>query len=111
MDDLWQIERRLWLEGEAAYREHMAETCVMVFGHVGILSDKQILKSLEGVPRWSDVSFSGEVTAAAANDVRVLAYRAAAWRDGAEPYSAYCSSTYVRGRRGWQLVQHQQTPA
>ena len=40
----------------------------------------------------------------------VLAYRACGRREGAEPYQAWCSSSYrlVDGR--WRLFQHQQTP-
>jgi hypothetical protein len=111
MDDLWQIERRLWLEGVEAYREHMSETCLMVFGPMGIMRGEQILKTLEGAPRWAELRISDETTAAPSSDVRVLAYKADAERAGAEPYHAYCSSTYVKGGRGWQLVQHQQTAA
>jgi hypothetical protein len=39
----------------------------------------------------------------------VLGYGADGRRDGAEPYLAFCASTYRRDLETWKLIQHQQT--
>ena len=56
MTDLWNKERRLWVEGVDAYSELMAIDCTMVFGPMGILRRQAILDSLRDPPRWRDVS-------------------------------------------------------
>ena len=109
-EEIWQVERQLWLEGVEAYRAHMAESCIMVFGPMGILQRAAILESREQAPRWTAVEMTEQQTAEPAPDCRVIAYRAEARRDDARPYLAYCSSTYVRRDGDWRLVQHQQTP-
>jgi hypothetical protein len=40
----------------------------------------------------------------------MLAYMAEATREDADPYGAYCTSTYRRESDRWRLIQHQQTP-
>jgi hypothetical protein len=110
MDDLWTIEHRLWLDGAEAYGELLAPRCVMAFGPMGILEDRAIVESLRGVPRWTTVEMAGQVLAQPTPDIAVLAYRAQARRDGAEPYAALCTSTYLRIGGRWRIAQHQQTP-
>ncbi len=110
MDELWTTEHRLWLDGAGAYGELMAPRCVMAFGPMGILEDDAIVESLRGAPRWTQVEMADQVLAQPTPDVAVLAYRAQARRDGAEPYAALCTSTYLRIGEGWRIAQHQQTP-
>lgn len=109
--EIWKIENSLWLDGVEAYEKHMADPCIMVFGPTGILNRQQILETLAQAPRWSHVDMT-ETTLAAPDDsaVLVIAYRAGARRDGAEPYRALCSSTYLVVKGAPLLVQHQQTP-
>jgi hypothetical protein len=106
-DELWTTERRLWLEGAEAFAAVLDPGCLMVFPDpVGVLAGRAILDSLEGAPRWAEVTMDARRLARPGADTVVLVYYATGHRDGAEPYRAWCSSTYVRGR----LVQHQQTP-
>jgi hypothetical protein len=49
--------------------------------------------------RWSSFHLSDEQVLELTGDSAVVAYRAAAVRDGTE-YSAMCSSTYVRNGGG-----------
>lgn len=109
MSELWDIERRLWLEGSEAYDQLMTPDCVMAFGPTGILQGQEILESLRQSPRWSDVQMSDQLEARPADDIAILAYRAAALRDGAQPYVAFASSTYVCIDGYWWIAQHQQT--
>lgn len=110
-EELWDLERRFWLEGTAVYEAHLDPGCVMVFPGIGIMESAEIIPSLEGAPRWDDVEMTERVTAQAGGEVVVLAYRAAGVREGAGPYHAFCTSTYRRDGGGWKLLQHQQTPA
>jgi hypothetical protein len=88
----------------------MAADALMVFPPpAGILKDEAIVDGLRQGPRWRSVEMT-ETAETTAGDAVVLAYRAVGQRDGAEPYTAYCSSTYVRGEDGWKLLGHQQTP-
>jgi len=110
MDDLWQNERRLWLDGAAAYRTHMASQCLMAFGPMGAMTNADILASLEHAPRWSSVAFTRQTTIEPRSDTAVLCYEAEAERPDSPPYRALCTSTYLRETDGWKVVQHQQTP-
>jgi hypothetical protein len=107
MDGLWKLEERLWLEGAEAYAELVHPEAVMAFPGVGVLAGPAIARSLEGAPRWRSVEMSARRTAQPSPGVTVLAYRARGEREGAAPYEAWCTSTWVAG----QLVQHQQTAA
>ena len=109
MTDLWKIEKRLWLEGVGAYEELMGAECVMVFGPMGIMDRDGILNSLRNAPRWSSVEFS-EQSDTIRPGVAIVAYRAVGEREGAKPYTALCTSTYIQQGSEWRLAQHQQTP-
>ena len=109
---LWDIEAGFWLDGPHFFEAHMAADAMMVFpAPVGILQGIRIVEALEGVPRWADIDMS-EQTERAEMDVglRILAYRAVATREDADPYEAYCTSTYRHSVDGWVMVLHQQTP-
>lgn len=107
----WEIERGFWLGGEAHFRQMMAGDCVMVFPEpAGIMTGENIIKSLESAPRWTSVEMSMTVLRRTGDNVAVLAYRAEASREGAEPYRTFCSSTYLKSEHNWRLVQHQHTP-
>ena len=68
-----------------------------------------ILDGLDGVPRWVSVEMDDRAEIQR-GDTLVLAYRATARREGAAPYAAFCSSTYLRAGKDWELIAHQQTP-
>lgn len=110
MIDLWNSERRLWLEGVSAYKQLMASECIMAFGPMGVMGRDDIVESLHQAPRWSNVEMVDKTQANPAENVAVIAYRAYGTRSGAEPYEAVCTSTYVRIDGHWLIAQHQQTP-
>ncbi|MAC79387.1 MAG: hypothetical protein CML66_15155 [Rhodobacteraceae bacterium] len=110
-DEHWTTERHFWLDGPEFHHSHMAEAACMVLpAPVGILSGSAITETLTGAPRWAEVDFQDQAETVSADTV-VLAYKATGQREGSDPYTAYCSSTYVRGKGGWELLSHQQTPA
>lgn len=107
----WKTERSFWLDGPEVCASHLAEAACMVFpAPVGIMTGSAITEALADAPRWSDVEFESENETVAKNIV-VLAYKATGQREGDAPYSAFCSSTYVREGDAWKLLSHQQTPA
>jgi hypothetical protein len=110
MDELWTIERDLWLAGVDAYETRMAPQCLMVFGPMGVMERGAILDAVRQAPRWSEVAFDQRQSIAPADDIAVLAYRATGSRDGAEPYRALCTSSYIRSAGRWLIAHHQQTP-
>lgn len=110
MDDIWEAERRLWLEGVGAYRELMAEQCVMAFGPSGVMDNHAILEGLKDSPRWSSVAFADQASIRPGDGAAVIAYTARGEREGADTYRALCTSTYVLIGGHWRIAQHQQTP-
>ncbi|OAP38542.1 hypothetical protein AU381_23595 [Sinorhizobium glycinis] len=112
MDDkeAWEWERKLWLEGAGVYQHLLDDECLMAFEPGGILGGVEIIRALDGTPRWLDVAMTEQRSARPNDSVLVLAYRADARRDPAVPYAAYCTSTYARTGEDWRMVQHQQTP-
>ncbi|MEZ0000918.1 hypothetical protein ABIA18_002715 [Sinorhizobium fredii] len=112
MDDreAWKRERRLWLEGAGVYQQLLDDECLMAFAPVDIIGGVEIIRALDGAPRWLDVAMTEQRSARPNNSVLVLAYRADAQRETNVSYTAYCTSTYARTGEDWRLIQHQQTP-
>ena len=108
--DIWTTEEQLWTGGADSFQKHMAPGCLMAFPGLGILQGEDILVSLREAPRWDGVSFSGEHKVES-DGMIALAYTATGQRDGDSPYRALCTSTWCLMVDGWQLVQHQQSPA
>lgn len=109
-DDIWSLEKRFWLDGEPAYREHMAQSAVMLFPEpAGILIGEAILSSLADAPRWSSIDLHERQLIRVGDAMLVTAYRAEAKR-GTESYRAICSSSYAMIDGEWNIVHHQQTP-
>jgi hypothetical protein len=110
--ELWAIEERLWLRGADVFAAILDPECLMAFAPpVGILAGERIVASLAGAPRWTRIDMTERMVAQPAADLTVLAYRAEGRRGDADPYRAFCTSTYRRDGAAWRLVQHQQTPA
>lgn len=110
-NDLLTIENRLWTGGPDAYREHVAEECLVAFtGMAGISSREEIAGTVEDGPRWRDVEVEVKGLVRPTEDVAILTYEASALRGESEEYRALVSSAYTRRNGGWKLVFHQQTP-
>jgi hypothetical protein len=104
------LERRLWLEGTAAYRELLADDAVIVVPmQGGILDRDACLAAIAAAPRWEGVEFRGAQVASPGIDLTLLVYQAEASR-GATRWSALCSSLWRQTAEGPRLVLHQQTP-
>ena len=110
-DEIWEIERKLWLADPEIYERAMDPECIMVFPQVGIMKSTDVIEGLKSGSRWDDVRMSRQVVSRAGDGMIVLAYLAEGSREGEAPYNCYCTSTYRSSAVGWLLVQHQQTPA
>jgi hypothetical protein len=109
---VWDLETRFW-QGDAAFFDAwLAPQALMVFPDpIGILNRAEVLDSIRGTPRWTDVRFTKGRLERPTAGVVVVAYRVAARRDGDDAaHAAWASSTYTRSDGVWSLVLHQQTP-
>jgi hypothetical protein len=110
-DAIWSLEQQFWIAGESHYRSALDPECIMGFpAPVGIMMGKAIRESLAQTPRWSSVELSQRHLVRPTSDLIALGYRARGNRSGAEPYEAFCTSSYRATTGGWKLFQHQQTP-
>lgn len=109
-DTLWDLERRIWMEGA----EHMAATvdpdAVMVLPFTGVLSGQPLREAWRHEAGWAELVMSERSFRDMGGTV-LLAYRAEAVRRDGARYVAYCASTYLRDGEGWRMMSHQQTPA
>jgi hypothetical protein len=109
-EQLWKMEESFWLDGPEFYESSLASNARMVFpAPVGILAGEEIVEGLRQAPRWESVEFESK-TDVRLGETAVLAYKATGKRDGEDPYSVFCASTYVRESSKWMLLAHQQTP-
>jgi hypothetical protein len=108
VDQLWELERRFWLEGIPVYEAHLHEDARMIFPGTGILDRPAILDSVRGGPRWDHVDMCNRQLADA-GDVVLLAYVAIARRGDSQPYRAFCGSAYIRKPPAARMISHQQT--
>lgn len=105
------IEEKLWTGGPDAYREHVAEECLLAFtGMAGVSSREEIAGTVEGGPRWRDLEMDVKGVVQPGEDVAILTYEASAVRGESDSYRALVSSGYARKDGAWKLVFHQQTP-
>jgi Domain of unknown function (DUF4440) len=115
-EELLQLERGpggAVTSSEAAtrfYAENLAAHVLMLLPGAVMLDDrKTIIESMDGAP-WASFELADERVLRLGETFAVVAYRATAQREGAEPYSAPFNSTYVREDNAWRLAVHQQTP-
>jgi hypothetical protein len=110
-EQAWALEERFWLEGSSVYDGLLDPACLMAFPGIGIMRAGDILDSVKDAPRWASVEITNRAIGHAGDGVIVLGYIAEGHREGADPYRAFCTSTYRADRDTWKLVQHQQTLA
>ena len=107
-DEIWTLEKSLWLGGRETYAALLHPRCLMAFAEVGILDAETVIDSITG-PRWREVTPSDYTIAQASADLIVIGYRAAADRPEAPTYRCVCTSTYLLSEGRWLIIQHQQT--
>ena len=111
-DVLFALEERFWLGSSDYYRRNLADAALMVFPDpAGVQIKDEILSSVSGQSRWTDVALEEHRLMELANGAALVTYKATAHRPGEQkPYRARASSAYVHDGRAWKLAFHQQTP-
>lgn len=113
--ELLSVERRGWdslcnSTGSDFYGSIMTDDGLMVLAGGLTLDRDGVVDSLDSAPPWHHYEISEERVVPLCDDGAVLVYRAAAHRDGEEPFEATMSSVYVRASEGWRLALYQQSP-
>ena len=112
--ELTSIERKLWRNDAALYKDSLTEEALLVFAETGVITrdvavDAIRKENAEG-RRWADVRFDDVRTLGLGEDAALLTYKATArWEGEAEQMIALCTSAYVKRNGAWKLALHQQT--
>ena len=112
---LIDIERRLWSNDAAFYRDNLTEDCLLVFAETGVITREiavnAIRKENEQGRRWAEVNFDEIRQLGLTDAVSLLNYRVnARWEHEESSVTLLASSIYVRRDEVWKLALHQQTP-
>ena len=109
-DEVWALERRMWLEGRSFYKTVLADDAVYAFPPpMGIFKGNAFVDQMGETGPCSDVAM-GEQHALALGEHAVLVYRGEGTGHDGSTRVANCVSAYRRTDDGWQLCAHQQTP-
>jgi hypothetical protein len=113
-DDLMALERAGWdalCSGAGAdfYADLMTEDGLMVLAHGQVLDRTAVAGSLREAPPWDDYRIDDTRLVTTGDRSAALVYRATARRAGAEPFTAWMTSSYVRLRGPWRLALYTQT--
>jgi hypothetical protein len=116
-DELIDLEERGWQALAADprtatefYERVLDDEVVMLLpGGLRLTERATVVASMGGAP-WASYHLEGPQVLALGDAAAVVSYGVVAQREGAAPYSALISSTYVRRDDGWRLAVHQQTP-
>ena len=107
---IWNAERRLWLEGGAAYPELVDLEAVLALPGIGMMTGLQAIEAMEGNEGWKSVEMTEQALCRDGRSVIVIGYRGTGRRSDGSGYEAWCTSTYRAAGDNWRLIQHQQTP-
>lgn len=115
--DVVDLERRGWgvlstdpNEARSFYDAILADDAQMLFpGGMRLTEKDEILETMGGPP-WASFEISEMQVVDLSETAQAVTYKVLAQREGADPYRALISSTYVFRSGQWRLVVHQHTP-
>jgi ketosteroid isomerase-like protein len=109
---IWTREQSLWSGDFETYRDLIDAACLMVVpAPPFILRGAEAVDTVARTPRWTTVELTDRQLSRPQDGIVVIAYKASADRDDAQPYEAHCTTTWRRlGEGQWLVAQHQQTP-
>ena len=114
MDDerVWGFEESLWTASPEHYRESIDEECLMALpAEPHLFKGQAAVDAVSNTPRWAKVALTHREVSRPQEGLIVISYKAEAEREGAQPYTAYCTSTYRRlAHEVWKVVPHTQVP-
>ncbi len=106
--DLFEIERGFWLDGEDFFLAHVDTECMLVFTQMkGVYSRAEVAASARDPNRWKELRLADQMLVEPSDGVAAISYEARVKRGTGEPYRALVSSAYVRRDDGWKLFFHQ----
>ena len=109
-DELLEIEKGFWLQGEDFFLSHVDEQCMLIFTQMqGIYSREEVASSARDPNRWQDLRMADVRLLQPRDDVAMLSYEARVKRGTGRPYRALCGSLYLRRDGGWKIASHQHT--
>ena len=114
-EHLVNIERKLWTNDAAFYKDNLTEDCWLVFPETGVinrdLAVDAIRKENEEGRKWAEVNFNEMRRLRLTDEVALLSYRVTArWEHEKSAITALASSLYVKRDGVWKLTFHQQSP-
>lgn len=110
MQELVDLERRLWLEGAGAFEEFLSADAIAIMPmEEGIHDRAETVRAIMKDTHWDALDLGAIYSTRISEGVVMLSYEAAA-RRGEDTYRALCSSLWRADSEGWRLVHHQQTP-
>ncbi|MGH9631045.1 MAG: DUF4440 domain-containing protein [Bryobacteraceae bacterium] len=115
MEELIEIEKKLWTNDAKYYEGTLTKDALLVFAETGVITRETavaaiLIENAEG-RRWAEVHFYDVRNVRLADDIALLNYRVAArWENETALTLALATSIYVQGEGRWKLTFHQQTP-
>jgi Domain of unknown function (DUF4440) len=113
-DELLGIERLLWKNDPALYRENYTSDALITFAETGVIDVAFAVEAIrqenaEG-RRWAEVAFDDVRTVQVTDEVTLLLYKATArWAHETEPIQTLCTTVYVWRDGRWKAAHHQQS--
>ncbi len=109
-DAVWDLERRMWLEGRAFYEVNLAADAVYAFPPpMGIFRGNDFVEHMGETGPCSAVTLHEQQTLALGEHA-VLVYRGEGTAHDGSMRVSNCMSVYRKETSGWKLCAHQQTP-
>lgn len=107
-EELLEIDKGFWLDGEDFFLRHVDERCMLVFTQMqGIYSREEVAATAKEPKRWQDLRLTDARIIQPSEDVAMLSYEARVKRHDGTPYRALIGSLYVRKGGAWKLAAHQ----
>ncbi len=111
MQELVDLERRLWLEGAGAFEELLSADAIAIMPmEEGIHDRAETVRAIMKGTHWDALDLGAIYSTHISEGVVMLSYEAQA-RRGEDTYRALCSSLWRADAEGWRLAHHQQTPS
>ena len=114
IDDLFELERGFWLEGEQYFLETLDDKCLLAFPQMGEMHGVRLREEIAATAtmpgRWRDLKVSNRDLIRPTPEIAIITYRADVARADGLPYAALVGSAYVRRSDGWKLAFHQHSP-
>ncbi|MFC3080533.1 nuclear transport factor 2 family protein [Phenylobacterium terrae] len=114
LEELLQVERRLWTNDADVYRDNLLPEAQLVFMETGVIFRDVAVEAIRAENaegrRWAEVDITEASARRLTEDVAVLTYKVAArWNYETVPGCWLASSVYVAREGRWRLGLHQQS--